>query len=74
MLVKNIPQRMWNYGINWVCEIISRIVNIRFDTHSKAPYSIVVDETSDISKYFDFTLWDLVNVIEGDGLCEPTLA
>ena len=53
---------------------MSRTINSRFDTHSKTPYSIVVDETPDISEYVDFTLWDWINVIEGDGLCEPTLA
>jgi len=74
MLVKNIPQRMWDYGINWVCEIMLRTGNSRFNTHSKIPYSIVVSETPDISEYIDFTLLDWVNVIEGNGLCEPTLA
>ena len=74
MLVKHIPQHRWDYGINWVCEIMSRTVNSRFDTHSKTPHSIVVGDIPDISEYVDFTLWDWVNVIEGDGQCEPTLA
>ena len=74
MLVKHISQRVWDYVINWVCEIMSRTVNSRFDTHSKTPYSILVGDTPDISEYVDFTLWDWVNAIEGDGLCEPTLA
>ena len=74
MLVKHISQRVWDYGINWVCEIMLRTVNSRFDTHSKTPYSIVVGDTPDISEYVDFTLWGWVNDIEGDGLCELTLA
>ena len=62
MLIKYIPQRMLDYGIDSVCGIMSRTVNSRFDTHSETPYSIVVGETPDISEYVDFTLWDWVNV------------
>ena len=74
MLNKHIPQRLWDYVIHWICEIMSRTVNSRFDTNSKTPYSIVVGETPDISEYVDFALWDWVHVIEGDGLSEATLA
>ena len=58
MINKHLPQRLRGYGINWICEIISRTVNSCFDTHSKTPYSIVVGETRDISEYVDFSSWN----------------
>ena len=74
MLSRNIPKRLWDYGLTWVCELMQRTVNSRFDTFNKTPFSIVVGDTPDISEYTDFTFWDWVWVIEGAGPSETILA
>ena len=74
MLSRNIPRRLWDYGLTWICELMQRTVNSRFDTFNKTPFSIVLGDTPDISEYTDFTFWDWVWVIEGAGLSETILA
>ena len=74
MLSRNIPKRLWDYGLTWICELMQRTVNSRFDTFSKTSFSIVLGDILDISEYTDFTFWDRVWVTEGAGLSETILA
>ena len=55
MISRNIPKRSWDYGLTWICELMQRTANIRFDTFSKSPFSIVLGDTPDINEYTDFT-------------------
>ena len=73
ILSRNIPKRLWDYGLTWVYELMQRTVNIRFDNFNKTIFSIVVGDTPNISEYTDFAFWDWVWVVEGGGLSEIIL-
>lgn len=61
MFAKKVPIFLWDYGLRWVCEIMSR-------THSRShrldggcvPLQGLTGETVDISDYLDFGFYDRV--------------
>ena len=73
MIRKNMPRRLWDYGIQWVCEITQRTSNSHFVLSDRTPIEAVTGETTDISEYLDFGFYDRVWFKENVGLGEKSL-
>ena len=72
MTKKKVPKRLWDYGIVWVCEIMSITSNSSFALDGRTPLEEITGETPDISEYLDFGFYDWVwykdNAGVGDNL------
>ena len=73
-ILTNIPNHLWDYGLEWVCSLMQRTENSRFDTHRKTPFEIVLGNTLDISEYIDFSFYSHVTFKENSGLGDSILA
>ena len=73
MVRKSVPQRLWDYGLQWVCDIQVRTSNSARDLDGKCPLERVTGETVDISEYLDFGFYDWVWYRENAGLGETKL-
>ena len=51
MMKKRVPWRPWDYGIEWVCEVMSLTANSNF---------VLTGETPNISEYLDFGYYNSV--------------
>jgi len=60
MVKQKVPKRLWDYGIVWVCEVMSLTANSSFSLDGRTPMEKVTGETPDISEYLDFTFYDWV--------------
>ena len=47
---KNIPDRLWDYGIYYVCETENLTVNIPRYSNGRSPLEIITDKTPDVSE------------------------
>jgi hypothetical protein len=54
MVRRNVPQRLWDYGLQWVCDIQNRTSNSSRGLDGRCPLERVTGETVDISEYLDF--------------------
>ena len=54
---KKIPKRLWDFGLQWIAEIMSRTAR---GVDGRTGYEIVTGETPDISCWLDFEFFDLV--------------
>ena len=67
---RNVHERLWDYGVIWVCEILRHTVSFSRYADRRTPIEIVAGDTPDISEYLDFSIYDWVifkqNVIIGD--------
>jgi hypothetical protein len=50
MVKKKVPQRLWDYGLRWVCQIQSRTSNSARGLDGKCPLQKVTGESVDISE------------------------
>lgn len=73
MMRKGVPRRLWDYGIQWVCEITQRTSNSHFALAGRTPFEAITGETPDISEYLDFGFYDRVWFKENAGLGEKLL-
>ncbi|KAI2499334.1 Reverse transcriptase (RNA-dependent DNA polymerase) [Fragilaria crotonensis] len=73
MVRKNVPQRLWDYGLQWVCDIQNRTSNSSRGLDRRCPLERITGETVDISEYLDFGLYDWVWYRENAGLGETRL-
>ncbi|KAI2492736.1 Reverse transcriptase (RNA-dependent DNA polymerase) [Fragilaria crotonensis] len=48
MTKRRVPARLWDYGIVWVCEIMSLTANSVFSLEGRAPIEQITGETPDI--------------------------
>ena len=58
MTKRQVPARLWDYAIVWVCEIMSLTANSVFSLEGRAPIEQITGETPDISEYLDFSFYD----------------
>ena len=70
MVRKNVPQRLWDYGLQWVCNIQNRTSNSSRGLDGRCPLERITGETVDISEYLDFGFYDWVWYRENAGLGE----
>jgi hypothetical protein len=73
MVQKNIPQRLWDYGLQWVCDIQNRTSNKARGLDGRCPLERITGETVDISEYLDFGFYDWIWYRENAGLGETKL-
>ena len=73
MVRKNIPQRLWDYGLQWVCDIQNRTSNSSWGLDGRCPLKRITGETVDISEYLDFGFYDWVWYRENAGLGETKI-
>ena len=73
MVRKSVPQRLWDYGLQWVCDIQNRTANSARGLMGRCPLERVTGETVDISEYLDFGFYDWVWFRENAGLGETKL-
>ena len=60
MIRKQVPTRLWDYGMQWVSDIMSLTNTSAGDINGCVPLSRVTGETADISEYLDFGFYDYV--------------
>jgi hypothetical protein len=58
MTKKNVPPRLWDYGISWVCETGNVIANSSRYADQRTPLEIVTAETPGITEYLDFRIYE----------------
>ena len=57
---KNIPERLWDFGIEYICETGNLTVNSSRYSKIRVPLECITGETPDISEYIDFGFYDWV--------------
>ena len=57
MAKKKVPKRLWDFGLKYEAEILSRMSRGR---DGRTGYEEVTGETADISEHLDFEMYDLV--------------
>ncbi len=60
MTKKRVPKRLWDYGIVWICELMSLTANSNFALEGRTPLEQITGETPDISEYLDFGFYDWI--------------
>ena len=56
----NAPDRLWDFGVEYVCEIGNITSNLSRYSKGRTPLEIITGETPDISEYLDFAFYDWV--------------
>lgn len=70
MFRKRVPKALWDYGMRWVCETMSRTFLRNHRVDGGVPLSKVTGETIDISQYLEFGFYDRVWYRDNVGLGE----
>jgi hypothetical protein len=70
---KNVTKLFWDYGLRWLCEIMSRTHTRTQRINGGIPLQNVTGETVDISNYLDFGLYDHVMYRDNPGLSESKI-
>ena len=73
MTKKDVPRRLWDFGLNWVCETGNITVSSSRYADGRTPIEIITGETPDISEYLDFSFYDWVTYRSNAGLGELSL-
>jgi hypothetical protein len=68
MIRRRVPRRLWDYGLKWCAQVMSRTSNSVFSLNGRVPIEHVTGQTVDISEYLDMSFYDWVHFIEGDRL------
>ena len=70
---KNVPDRLWDYGIEYICKTRDLTVNSSKYSEGRVPLEQLTGETPDISEYLDFGFYDWVTFRTNAGLGEPEI-
>ena len=73
MLKQRVPNRLWDYGICWVCEIMQRTASNSGRLQGRTPLEQLTGDTHDISEYLDFSFYDWCWYNNNAGLGETKL-
>ena len=73
MLKKKVRKRLWDYGINWVCEVMQHTASTSGDLSGRATLEQLTGETPEISEYLDSTFYDWCWYNDNAGLGETKL-
>ncbi len=60
MVRKSVPQRLWDFSLQWVCDIQNRTANSARGLDGRCHLERITGETVDISEYLDFGFYDWV--------------
>ena len=69
----NIPDRLWDFGIKYVCETGNVTANSSKYSGARTPIEIITGDTPDISEYMDFGLYDWVVYRSNAGMGLPEI-
>ena len=69
----NIPKRLWDYLIIWICETFNLSVSSSHYANGRTPIEIITGETPDISEYLDFGFYNWVTFRSNAGLGEVSI-
>ena len=58
MLKQRVPNRLWDYGIRWVCEIMQCTASNSGHLQGRTLLEQLTGDTPNISEYLDFSLYD----------------
>ena len=61
MRKKKVPQRLWDFGIVWICETANMTVSSSRYADGRTPIEMITGDTPDISEYVDFGFYDWVS-------------
>ena len=70
MVKRNVPKRLWDYGIVWAHEIMALTSNSSFNLDGRTPMKQITGKTPDISEYLDFGFYDWIWYKDNAGLGE----
>jgi hypothetical protein len=73
MFRRNLSKIFWDYGMRWVCEVMSRTHTRPQRIDCGIPLEKVTGETVDISNYLDFGFYDYVVYRDNAGLSESKI-
>ena len=65
---KNVPERLWDFGISYVCETGNIIPTRSKYSKGRTPIECISGDTPDISEYLDFGFYDWVSFRNNAGL------
>ena len=65
---KQIPQRLWDYLLIWICETGNLTVSSSRYADGRTPLEIITGVTPDISEYLDFGFYDWITYRTNAGL------
>ena len=70
---KNVPDRLWDYGIQYICETSNLTTNMSRYSNGRVPLECITGDTPDISEYMDFGFYDWVSYRSNAGLGKPEI-
>jgi hypothetical protein len=73
MTKKNVPRRLWDDGISWVCETGNVIANSSRYADQRTPLEIITGETPDTTDHMDFGIYDWITYKTNAGVEAPEL-
>ena len=68
MYKKNVPKRVWDYGLVWICETGNLSVSQSHYANGRISLEDITGETPDISEYTDFSFYDCIIYKDNAGL------
>ena len=74
MLKQRVPNRLWDYGICWVCEIMQHTASNSGCLQGRTPLEQLMGDTPDISEYLDFSFYDWCWYNDNASLGKPSWA
>jgi PAS domain-containing protein len=69
----DVPDRLWDYGIVYICETGNLTVNSSRYSGNRTPLEIITGDTPDISEYMDFGFYEWVTYRTNAGLGKTQL-
>ena len=73
MLKKRLPKCLWDFVLDWICEIDNMTVNSSRYTNGRTPLDIITGITPDITEYLDFGFYDWVVFKQNAGVDTPKI-
>ena len=73
MTKRDIPDRLWDFGLIWVCETGNLTASSSKYAGGRTSLELITGETPDISEYLDFGFYDWVIYRSNAGLGELSL-
>ena len=73
MTKKQVPRRLWDYGLVWTCETGNLCTSSSRYANKRTAIEIITGETPDISEYIDFGLYDWISYRANAGLGETSI-
>ena len=70
---RNVPDRLWDFGVRYVCETGNITVNSSKYSGERTPIEIITSDTPGISEHLDFGFYDLVTFRSNAGMGTPEI-